>query len=167
MQYKTKSDTIRKLIFEDITSIKNAINYTSSSLKDKINLVSFDESLNASLYERLTDSSKYSILVFKNDEDWRFDQVIRALEHSIALSDYYIDICCKSKTQTDLDDSLKNILEELKKDAFNYINSNIDLISMCESSKRIKNASFYEKIVFFKSLSEFDINFLKRINPFF
>mgnify|MGYP004633489843 CR=1 FL=1 len=96
------------------------------------------------------------------------NKVLIALEKAVFLSDYYIVSTYKLKTQNEDSKNSKayNILKAIREKSFDYITESLDLVTMMEVIKEIKNASFYKKIVIFKSLNESDVEFLKSINPF-
>ena len=172
MKIKTNSDIIRTSILSGIKLLQGVI---SQNLKAN-NMKSDDFYgklwLNNSLYERLTNSmGSYDLAqkCLKDEAAAKVNVVLMALEEITFLSDYYIFSTYKFKTQNEdnKDSTIEKALKSIRDKAFGYITESLDLVTMAETTKEIKNASFYKKIVIFNSLDKTDIEFLSSINPFF
>lgn len=172
MKIKTNSDVIRTSVLSSVKLLQGVI---SQNLKAN-NMKSDDFYgklwLNNSLYERLTNSmGSYDLAqkCLKDEAAAKVNVVLMALEEITFLSDYYIFSTYKFKTQNEdnKDSTIEKALKSIRDKAFGYITESLDLVAMTDSTKEIKNASFYKKIVIFNSLDETDIEFLSSINPFF
>lgn len=172
MKIKTNSDIIRTSVLSGIKLLQGVI---SQNLKAN-NMKSDDFYgklwLNNSLYERLTNSmGSYDLAqkCLKDEAAAKVNVVLMALEEITFLSDYYIFSTYKFKTQNEdnKDSTIEKALKSIRDKAFGYITESLDLVTMAETTKEIKNASFYKKIVIFNSLDKTDIEFLSSINPFF
>lgn len=172
MKIKTNSDVIRTSVLSSVKLLQGVI---SQNLKAN-NMKSDDFYgklwLNNSLYEKLTNSmGSYDLAqkCLKDEAAAKVNVVLMALEEITFLSDYYIFSTYKFKTQNEdnKDLNIEETLKSIREKSFDYINESLDLVTMAETTKEIKNASFYKKIVIFNSLDETDIEFLSSINPFF
>ena len=172
MKIKTNSDIIRTSVLSGIKLLQGVI---SQNLKAN-NMKSDDFYgklwLNNSLYERLTNSvGSYDLAqkCLKDEAAAKVNVVLMALEEITFLSDYYIFSTYKFKTQNEdnKDSTIEKALKSIRDKAFGYITESLDLVTMTDATKEIKNASFYKKIVIFNSLDKTDIEFLSSINPFF
>lgn len=172
MKIRTNSDIIRTSILSGIKLLQGVI---SQNLKAN-NMKSDDFYgklwLNNSLYERLTNSmGSYDLAqkCLKDEAAAKVNVVLMALEEITFLSDYYIFSTYKYKTQNgdNKDLNIEETLKSIREKSFDYINESLDLVTMAETTKEIKNASFYKKIIMFNSLDQTDIEFLSSINPFF
>ncbi len=172
MKIRTNSEVIRNSILSGIKILQNVI---SQNLKAN-NMKSDDFYgklwLNNSLYERLAngmDSYELALKCCENEGAAKVNVILMALEEITFLSDYYIFSTYKLKTQNEdnKDLSIESTLKSIREKSFGYITQSLDLVTMAEATKEIKNASFYKKIVIFNSLDENDIEFLSSINPFF
>lgn len=172
MKIKTNSDVIRTSVLSSVKLLQGVI---SQNLKAN-NMKSDDFYgklwLNNSLYESLTNSMESYDMAQKYPKDEaaaKVNVVLMALEEITFLSDYYIFSTYKYKTQNgdNKDLNIEETLKSIREKSFDYINESLDLVTMAETTKEIKNASFYKKIIMFNSLDQTDIEFLNSINPFF
>lgn len=172
MKIKTNSDVIRTSVLSSVKLLQGVI---SQNLKAN-NMKSDDFYgklwLNNSLYERLSNSMESYDMAqkcLKNESAAKVNVVLIALEEITFLSDYYIFSTYKYKTQNgdNKDLNIEETLKSIREKSFDYINESLDLVTMAETTKEIKNASFYKKIIMFNSLDQTDIEFLSSINPFF
>lgn len=172
MKIRTNSDVIRQFIMSALNILQNKIRNVFKKYNVVYNEYIARFALNSSLYQRYAKESEvYNLLLtrYPNAEVVKTNKVLIALEKAVFLSDYYIVTTYKLKTQNEDSKNSKtyNTLKTIREKSFDYITESLDLVTMMEVIKEIKNASFYKRIVIFKSLNESDVEFLKSINPFF
>lgn len=172
MKIRTNSDVIRQFIMSALNILQNKIRNVFKKYNVVYNEYIARFALNSSLYQRYAKESEvYNLLLtrYPNAEVVKTNKVLIALEKAVFLSDYYIVTTYKLKTQNEDSKSSKtyNTLKTIREKSFDYITESLDLVTMMELIKEIKNANFYKRIVIFKSLNESDVEFLKSINPFF
>lgn len=172
MKIRTNSDVIRQFIMSALNILQNKIRNVFKKYNVVYNEYIARFALNSSLYQRYAKESEvYNLLLTRcpNAEVVKTNKGLIALEKAVFLSDYYIVTTYKLKTQNEDSKSSKtyNTLKTIREKSFDYITESLDLVTMMELIKEIKNASFYKRIVIFKSLNESDVEFLKSINPFF
>lgn len=172
MKIRTNSDVIRQFIMSALNILQNKIRNVFKKYNVVYNEYIARFALNSSLYQRYAKESEvFNLLLtgYPNAEVVKKNKVLIALEKAVFLSDYYIVTTYKLKTQNEDSKNSKayNILKTIREKSFDYITESLDLVTMMEVIKEIKNANFYKRIVIFKSLNESDVKFLKSINPFF
>lgn len=158
---------IRDSLLSTINTLSFIIGLNNSSSKDDLK-----SALNSGLYDNLVDEKDVTdslVKLFIDEKSLKLTHVVKALQQVILLSDYYIVSTYKSKTQNEdeKDQNIENTLKSIREKSFSYITKSLDLLTMTEAIKEIKNASFYKKIILFSSLDDTDIEFLKSINPLF
>lgn len=167
MRKLTNSDILRKRVLDNYNSIINTVLKIMPQLEKMGYKTSFEKNVNASFY-RLLNGTMF-IGQDPNDIKWRTFFTLLSFKEATILSDYYITTNRDTMTKSEEDvKSLEySILDSIRKNSFKNFNISTNYKILCDSSKRLLNASFYEKIVYFKSLGEEDIEFLSSINPFF
>lgn len=167
MRKLTNSDILRKRVLDNYNSIINTVLKIMPQLEKMGYKTSFEKNVNASFY-RLLNGTMF-IGQDPNDIKWRTFFTLLSFKEATILSDYYITTNRDAMTKSEEDDKSFEyaILNSIRKNSFKNFNISTNYKILCDSSKRLLDASFYEKIVYFKSLSEEDIEFLSSINPFF
>lgn len=172
MKNRTNSDIIRNSLLMSINTLQTtaANNFGANNVMD--NDLYARTWINNSLYERFTNElNSYDItLKYYGDEMIaKANIVLMVLEEVIFLSDYYIVLTYKSKTQSKDNGvfNIKAILKSIREESFGYITKTLDIVKMADASKEIENATLSQKTSIFSSLDETDIEFLNSINPFF
>lgn len=172
MKNRTNSDIIRNSLLMSINTLQTtaANNFRTNNVMD--NDLYARTWINNSLYERFTNELNSYDLTLKYYGDEMITKaniVLMVLEEVIFLSDYYIVLTYKSKTQSKDNGvfNIKGILKSIREESFGYITKTLDIVKMADASKEIENASLSQKTSIFSSLDETDIEFLSSINPFF
>lgn len=167
MKKLTNSDILRKRVLDNYNSIVNTVLKIMPQLEKMGYKTSFEKNVNASFY-RLLNGTMF-IDQDPNDIKWRTFFTLLSFKEATILSDYYITTNrdAMTKSEEDVKSLEYAILDSIKKNSFKNFNISTNYKILCDSSKRLLDASFYEKIVYFKSLSEEDIEFLSSITPFF